>query len=62
MVAIFTYGFQQAVDNFSKARCAVDALSNYEVLLNIAIETGYISGDDMETLKEWRKIPQNWKQ
>ena len=60
MVAIFTYGFPKAVDNFFRAKCPVDTLSNYETLINIASETGYIDKDAVSTLQEWRKSPDTW--
>lgn len=61
MVAIFTYGFQKAVDNFSKANCTIDTLSNYEVLLKTASESGTISESEIATLQEWRKSPETWR-
>jgi orotate phosphoribosyltransferase len=62
MVAIFTYGFPQAVDNFSKKSCALDTLSNYEKLLEHAVETKYIKPEQVDILKEWRKSPDTWMQ
>jgi orotate phosphoribosyltransferase len=62
MVAIFTYGFPDAVDNFLKARCDLQTLSNYEALIRIAASSGYIPKDELNTLEEWRKAPQIWKQ
>ncbi len=62
MVAIFTYGFSDAVDNFSKAQCKIDTLSNYETLIRIAVESGYVTTNELDTLKEWRKAPHLWKQ
>ena len=62
MLAIFTYGFPVAVDNFSQAKCSLDTLSNYESLIEVASETGYVSPDEIDTLKEWRKAPDRWKQ
>jgi orotate phosphoribosyltransferase len=61
MVAIFTYGFQKAVDNFSAAGCQLDTLCNYEILLETASETGYISEQELASLREWRKSPETWK-
>lgn len=61
MVAIFTYGFQKAVDNFLNAKCQLNTLSNYDTLLEIASETGYIPKDQIATLQEWRKSPDTWK-
>lgn len=61
MTAIFTYGFSIAVDSFRKANCELHTLSNYEVLIEIALESGYITRSQFETLKEWRKSPETWK-
>lgn len=61
MAAIFTYGFPKAVESFRQAGCELYTLSNYEVLIELALETGYVSAGHAETLKEWRKSPENWK-
>ncbi|MEG2759219.1 MAG: orotate phosphoribosyltransferase, partial [Rikenellaceae bacterium] len=60
MVAIFTYGFPLSVENFAKASCALDTLSNYETLIDIAVKENYIISSDLETLKDWRKAPEKW--
>ena len=60
MVAIFTYGFPVAVDNFFTAACQLDTLSNYEVLVELAAKEGYISTEEVATLKDWRMDPGNW--
>jgi orotate phosphoribosyltransferase len=60
MLAIFTYGFTLAEDNFKKAQCHLTTLSNYTDLVDIALESGYIDEDHLETLKTWRKDPGNW--
>lgn len=61
MVSIFTYGFQQAVDNFKLAACPVYSLSNYDTLVKIAIGTGYIKEKELKSLHEWRQNPSAWK-
>jgi orotate phosphoribosyltransferase len=60
MFAIFTYGFQVAQDNFEKAGVNLTVLSDYETLVNVAAEDGYISNQEVATLSEWRKDPANW--
>lgn len=60
MVAIFTYGFAKAVENFEKAHVDLITLSNYNVLINEAVEQNYVTADQVETLKEWRKNPEKW--
>ncbi len=61
MAAIFTYGFPQAVANFEEAGCRLVSLSNYNVLLDLALENGYITETDTVLLAEWRTDPENWK-
>ena len=60
MVAIFTYQFPLAVENFQKAGVELLTVSNYSAMLEAAVETSYIQESDLEALKEWRKDPANW--
>jgi orotate phosphoribosyltransferase len=62
MVAIFTYGFQTAEDNFKNANCKLLTLTNYEHLLDVAVPEGYINSSQVSLLKEWRKDPSKWMQ
>jgi orotate phosphoribosyltransferase len=60
MAAIFSYGFQVAVDNFAKANVDLFTLSNYDNLLDLAVAKEYITETEQDTLKEWRKNPSEW--
>lgn len=60
MAAIFTYGFEQATQNFAAASIPLVTLSNYQNLLGIALEQGYITANALQTLSDWRKTPENW--
>jgi orotate phosphoribosyltransferase len=60
MIAIFTYGFAKAEESFASEKCRLDTLSNYSILVEMAAETGYISKNDVETLKKWRSDPSGW--
>lgn len=60
MVAIFTYGFDEAEQNFKKAKCRVETLSNYSKLVNAAVEKEYVGEKDMASLNEWRANPAAW--
>lgn len=60
MVAIFTYGFGIADDNFKEANIELTCLSNYSVMLEQAMEMGYIVADAVPSLEEWRKDPSTW--
>lgn len=60
MTAIFTYGFPVAENRFKEAGVKMLALSNYNAMLEAALDTHYIRQEDLETLKEWRRDPANW--
>jgi orotate phosphoribosyltransferase len=60
MVAIFTYGFTKATDGFAAEKCELHTLSNYNSLIEKAVESGYIGQKEVETLKQWRVDPSVW--
>jgi orotate phosphoribosyltransferase len=60
MVAIFTYGFPKASDGFKAENCKLNTLSNYNDLIECAVESGYIGKAEVETLKKWRTDPSVW--
>ncbi|OYQ38055.1 orotate phosphoribosyltransferase [Flavobacterium cyanobacteriorum] len=62
MVAIFTYGFDIAVENFKKANITLHTLGDYGTLLELAAAKSYITEAEQETLKEWRHSPATWGQ
>ena len=62
MVAIFTYGFDVSVENFKNAGVNLNTLGDYENLLDLATSKQYITEEEQETLKEWRKSPDTWGQ
>lgn len=60
MVAIFSYGFSLAEEGFKKAGVRLYTLSNYDILIKQAVESGYIKEDDVKSLQEWRVNPSEW--
>lgn len=60
MVAIFTYGFDLATDNFEKENLQLNTLSDYSHLLELALDNNSISEKELETLQEWRTNPSKW--
>ncbi|HEY9003270.1 MAG TPA: orotate phosphoribosyltransferase [Mucilaginibacter sp.] len=62
LAAIFTYGFDQATENFKEAKCKFVTLSNYSALLKYAEENNYISTAESELLAKWRISPSTWGQ
>lgn len=61
MVASFTYGFPVAEEAFREAGVELCTLSDYDHLISEAVASGYVSESDIETLKEWRKNPSEWR-
>ncbi|PSL07838.1 orotate phosphoribosyltransferase [Cecembia rubra] len=61
MVAIFTYGFDIANDNFSEANVKLICLSNYSSMLPPALANDYIDDHTLASLVEWRKAPNSWQ-
>lgn len=62
MVAIFSYGFKIAEENFKNDNIDLITLSDYDSLIEQAVDTKYISEKEVETLNDWRKNPSNWNQ
>lgn len=60
MSAIFTYELKTASENFSKANVRLHTLAGYSVLLETAIEQGYIGQNELLTLKQWKNNPETW--
>ncbi|MCY1720366.1 orotate phosphoribosyltransferase [Prolixibacteraceae bacterium Z1-6] len=60
MVSIFTYNFPLAKENFQKAGIELTSLSRYQILIDLSLEMGEISKDQVESLMEWREDPANW--
>lgn len=60
MVASYTYGFPIADDAFSKANVRLITISDYQHVVEVAAQTGYIKPEDVDILHEWRKDPNNW--
>ena len=60
MLAIFTYDFQLAKDNFQAYKCPLITLSDYNHLIDTALNQGYITSDDVASLKAWREDPAHW--
>ena len=61
MLAIFSYGFDTASENFKEEGVELHTLSNYEYLLEVALKTNYINEKEAGLLQQWRKDPANWK-
>ena len=60
MVAAYTYGFPVAEEAFAAAGVTLTTLTNYEAVVETALQTGYIEQNHVPMLAAWRKDPANW--
>ena len=60
LVAIFSYGLDEAAENFKNAKCRYSTLSNYNAMIEYASEHRFINKDDLELLRKWRDNPTEW--
>jgi orotate phosphoribosyltransferase len=61
LVSIFTYGFSACRQSFEEADLPTKSLTNYETLIDLAIEKGIVTRQQQEVLLKWSKDPANWK-
>ncbi|OUR91429.1 orotate phosphoribosyltransferase [Flavobacteriales bacterium 34_180_T64] len=60
MVAIFSYGFEVATNNFKDENVTLHTLGNYENLLEQALDTNYITSKEQDILALWNANPSEW--
>ncbi|MBW6484386.1 MAG: orotate phosphoribosyltransferase [Vicingaceae bacterium] len=61
MLAIFSYGFDTAIQNFKTSKCKLITLSDYNTLINTAVATNFITEKEVNSLNKWRENPSEWK-
>ncbi len=57
VVAIFTYLLPSSLQLSASLHIEFKTLSNYDILLDVALENGYIKPFDLEKLKSWKLDP-----
>ncbi len=59
-VSIFTYGLDKGKEAFEQEEIAAVSLTDFATLVEAAIEKGYISENDKDSLLTWSKNPAEW--
>jgi orotate phosphoribosyltransferase len=54
MVAIFTYNLPVSISRFEATGCPLITLTDYEILIEEALKTDYITVDDLQVLKDFK--------
>ena len=60
LISIFTYGFDLSIVNLTKVTVPIYTLTDYTTLVDVAVEKGVVTTDDLEVLNNWRTIPDTW--
>lgn len=60
IISIFNYGFDTSRENFEKVNVPVFNLTDYSTLVDVAVEKGFVTSEDLEHLASWRKNPDTW--
>ncbi len=60
LVAIFTYNFEDASNKFEDKKVEFYTLTDYNTLIEVALEKKYITAEELNILKEWRKNPKEY--
>ena len=57
VVSIFTYGMKKGLERLAAANVTNYSLSNFDVIAQVAADTGYIRPEDVERLLQFRNDP-----
>jgi orotate phosphoribosyltransferase len=60
VVAIFTYGLEKGKQTFAENGVDVYTLTDYDTLIETAVALGFVTEQDLVTLREWRENPEEW--
>jgi orotate phosphoribosyltransferase len=61
LVSIFTYGFNEAVNNFKNEKIINYSLSSYDYLIKEAVNMKKIDEKEINMLFSWKEDPKKWK-
>jgi orotate phosphoribosyltransferase len=61
VISIFNYGFPQAIEAFAKEDIPFFSLSNYQVMIDRALDRELVTEQQIKKLLKWQTDPENWK-
>ncbi|MDR4946323.1 orotate phosphoribosyltransferase [Neobacillus cucumis] len=62
VVSIFTYGLEKGKQVFEEEKITSFSLTDFSTLIEVAIDKGYVSAENQESLLEWSKDTAAWSQ
>ena len=60
LLSIFTYGFDISLEKLEKVNVPLFTLTDYTTLVDVAVEKGFVTSEDLEHLSSWRNNPDIW--
>lgn len=60
VVSIFTYGMQKGIDRLAQANVENHSLTNFDTLIEVAAEEGYVKEDQLPMLRKFISSPADW--
>ena len=57
IVSIFTYGMKKGLDRLAEAKVVNHSLTDFDVIVKVAADEGYIKAEDRERLIAFRNEP-----
>lgn len=61
-LVIVSYGFAEAREAFSQAKINLHTLTTFDMILEVALEMGKFTQNEMYTLQDWFADPHGWAQ
>ena len=62
VVSIFTYGLEKGKRVFEEEEITSFSLTDFSTLIEVAINKGYVSSENQESLLSWSKDPAAWSE
>lgn len=59
-IVIFDYQFSSAAKALKRAKLPIIMLTNFETMIDVAMDSGQITQADADTLQQWHTDPENW--
>jgi orotate phosphoribosyltransferase len=60
LLAIVSYGFEEAKDNFAKSQVNLNTLTDFSVILQEAVNMGKFGQEDYAIIADWFSEPHGW--
>ena len=61
LLALFTYGFNEAIEKFAEAGIPFFTISNFNVLCEVAVNEGFLPADKLKPVLQFAANPKDWK-